>query len=88
MAGATSGSLGYVLEVAPEVVDANVFERLLDEGRRENAAGRPTVALEVLDRAAALWRGAPLADVAYQEFAHAEVRRLEELRLAATEERQ
>jgi DNA-binding SARP family transcriptional activator/ABC-type transport system substrate-binding protein/streptogramin lyase len=77
---------GYVLEVDPEDVDAHVFERLLDEGRRENAAGRPTVALEVLDRAVALWRGAPLADVAYEEFAHAEVRRLEELRLAATEE--
>ena len=77
---------GYVLQVDPGDVDAHVFERLLDEGRRENAAGRPTVALEVLDRAADLWRGAPLADVAYEEFAHAEVRRLEELRLAATEE--
>ena len=77
---------GYVLEIDPEDVDAHVFERLLDDGRRENAAGRPTVALEVLDRAVGLWRGAPLADVAYEEFAHAEVRRLEELRLAATEE--
>ena len=38
-------------------------------------------------QALALWRGPPLADVAYEAFAQAEVRRLEELRLVAIEAR-
>ena len=42
------------------------------------AAGRPREAL-------ALWRGPPLDDVAGEPFAAAEIRRLEELRLAAVE---
>ena len=32
---------GYVLEVEPEQVDIHRFERLLEEGRRANAAGKP-----------------------------------------------
>jgi DNA-binding SARP family transcriptional activator/ABC-type transport system substrate-binding protein/outer membrane protein assembly factor BamB len=78
---------GYVLEVEPEQIDARRFERLLQEGRRANAAGRPSDAVEVLDRALGLWHGYALADVAYEDFARAESDRLEELRLAATEER-
>ena len=35
--------------------------------------------------ALALWRGSPLADVADEPFASAEIRRLEELRLQAAE---
>ena len=35
--------------------------------------------------ALALWRGSPLADVAHEPFASAEIRRLEELRLQAAE---
>ena len=42
------------------------------------AAGHPREAL-------ALWRGPPLDDVAGEPFAAAEIRRLEELRLAAVE---
>src|SRR5438477_9870445 len=30
---------GYLLEVAPEQLDATRFERMLEEGRRANAAG-------------------------------------------------
>ena len=37
--------------------------------------------------ALALWRGPPLADFAYEPFAQAEIARLEELRLAALEQR-
>src|SRR5205085_8395246 len=37
--------------------------------------------------ALALWRGEALADFAYEPFARVESERLEELRLAATEER-
>ena len=56
-------------------------------GRRQNAAGQHSEALATLDAAVALWRGAPLADLAYEDFARPEIERLEELRLVATEER-
>ena len=78
---------GYLLEVEPEQIDARRFERLLEEGRRANAAGRPEEAVEILDHALALWHGSALADVAYEDFARAECDRLDELRLAAAEER-
>ncbi len=78
---------GYVLEVEPEQIDARRFERLLEEGRRANAAGKPADAAEALREALALWRGDALADLAYESFARTEIERLEELRLAALEER-
>ena len=78
---------GYVLKVEPEQIDAHRFERLLEEGKRQNASGHHSEALATLDAAVALWRGAPLADLAYEDFARPEIERLEELRLVATEER-
>ena len=78
---------GYVLEVEPEQVDVHRFERLLEEGRRANADGKPAEALEALEAALALWRGGALADLEYETFARPEIDRLEELRLVATEER-
>ena len=78
---------GYVLEVEPEQIDARRFERLLEEGRRANAAGDPSAALAALEAALGLWRGDALGDLAYEEFARAEADRLDELRLVATEER-
>src|SRR5438045_6786248 len=66
-------SRGYLLTVAPDEVDADRFESLTRAGR--------------FDEALSLWRGAPLADVAYESFAQTEIARLEELRLAAIEER-
>ena len=48
---------GYVLEADPEQIDVRSFERLLDEGRRENADGKPTEALAAIEaRARALAR--------------------------------
>jgi DNA-binding SARP family transcriptional activator/ABC-type transport system substrate-binding protein len=78
---------GYVLEVDPEQIDSHRFERLLEIGRKANAAGQPRKALEALEAALALWRGGALADLAYEPFARSEIDRLEELRLVATEER-
>ena len=78
---------GYVLEVEPDAIDAARFERLLDAGRRANAAGEPADALQSLEPALALWRGQALAEVAYEDFARADAERLEELRLVAIEER-
>ena len=49
--------------------------------------GEPAAAAQTLREALALWRGPPFADLAYQPFAQAEIARLEELRLAALEQR-
>ncbi len=77
---------GYVLEAAEGELDARRFETLLAEGREARLAGDAARAVEVLQTALALWRGPPLADVAYEAFAQAEIARLRELRLTAVEE--
>ena len=79
-------SSGYLLNVDPESIDANRFERLAAEGRRllyddaEQAADRLTEAL-------GLWRGSALEEVTYETFAQPEIRRLDELRLSTLENR-
>ena len=77
---------GYQLQLDLDQLDAHRFERLLEEGRGELAAGHPERALPLLESALALWRGPPLADLAYEPFAQAEIARLEDLRLAAVEQ--
>ncbi len=74
---------GYVLRVAPEQVDARRFELQLRDARRAGAEERR----ELLQHALELWRGPALADFAFEQFAQPEIRRLEELRLVAHEER-
>src|SRR6266545_1972080 len=64
--------------------DVDEFERLAAAGR---AAGDPRHAVELFDAAVALWRGPALAEVADAPFARASAVRLEELRLAVTEDR-
>ena len=78
---------GYLIRVEPGELDAEVFERLATEG--SSALGRRSYAeaAELLAEALALWRGPALADVRYETFAQAEIGRLEELRLVATEDR-
>jgi len=79
-------SPGYLLRVDVEDVDLGRFERLLEQGRRLRRS-TPERASAVLTEALALFRGPVLADVALEGAARAEVRRIEELRLAALEER-
>jgi DNA-binding SARP family transcriptional activator len=78
---------GYCLRVDPGQLDAERFERQLTAGRQALAGERVERAAEQLRDALALWRGAPLAEFAWAPFAPAEIRRLEELRLTALEER-
>ena len=78
---------GYVLELAPEELDAAVFEARVEAGRRALASGEPARAAALMDDALGLWRGPAYADVAYEDFAAAEVARLGELRLVAIEAR-
>jgi DNA-binding SARP family transcriptional activator len=75
---------GYVLEADPERVDARVFERLVSDAQHA-LPDDPFKARELLGEAIALWRGPALADLSHESFAHAEVRRLEELRLEGLE---
>src|SRR5207247_3178767 len=44
-------------------------------------------AAELLREALTIWRGPPLADFTYEPFAQSEIAHLEEMRLAAVEER-
>lgn len=92
LAGEAGGLLrtrpgGYVLQLEDEQLDAILFERWLEEGRELLAGAEPVLAAARLREALALWRGAPLADVARLEFVQPEIRRLEELRLLAVMER-
>jgi DNA-binding SARP family transcriptional activator len=73
---------GYVLEVEDDQIDARRFEALLVRSRTEYRAER----VETLERALTLWRGSPLIDVRYEDFAQSEITRLEELRVRASEE--
>jgi DNA-binding SARP family transcriptional activator len=64
---------GYRLCVADGELDLDRFLQLRSEGK--------------LREALKLWRGPPLADFAYASWAAGEIRRLEELRVVAFEER-
>jgi DNA-binding SARP family transcriptional activator/streptogramin lyase len=77
----------YLLDVPEEALDSERFRRLLDEGRASLRAGRHDEAADLLQRGLSLWRGPPLADLAYEQFAQTEIAHLEELRLVALEER-
>src|SRR3954447_605112 len=72
---------GYALDVEPDAVDLLRFERLGEDSPHE--AGHERAA--TLHRALGLWRGPPLADLAFEPFALAEAPRLEELRLRVEE---
>ena len=74
---------GYRLRIDPEQLDLARFERLVRLAREGELVERARLLREALE----LWRGTPLADFAYETWAQNEIRRLEELRLAALEER-
>jgi DNA-binding SARP family transcriptional activator/WD40 repeat protein len=78
---------GYVLLVGPEEYDAARFEHRLQTARAEADRDRVAEAVTTLDEALGLWRGPAFAEFAYDDFARAEATRLEELRVAAVEDR-
>ncbi len=77
---------GYVLEVGPDDVDVDRFERLYRSGAEQMAAGRADDAVTTLDAALGLWRGPAFAEFT-AEFAVLERHRLDELRGIAQEQR-
>jgi predicted ATPase/DNA-binding SARP family transcriptional activator len=81
----TSGG-GYCLRAEPESLDAVRFDGLRREGEDALGRGDAAGAARLLGAALELWRGAVLADFAYEAWAQQEIARLAELRLLAQEE--
>jgi hypothetical protein len=74
---------GYRLRVGPGELDVDRFRELCDVARSAGLQERR----DALREALGLWRGPPLADFQFEPFAQADIGRLEELRLAALEDR-
>ncbi len=74
---------GYLLDLRPGDLDAEVFTSLVDDARDL----APDEAAETLERALRLWRGAAYHRCTDTELAHLEALRLEELRRVAVERR-
>lgn len=77
---------GYALELDGAVYDATRFEELVDAGRAELTAG-DLGARDRLREALGLWRGTPFAGLEGFRFIADEAARLQDLRLAALDER-
>ena len=78
---------GYVLHLAGEQLDLRRFERLTREAGQALGRGEPEMAFDLQRDALGLWRGAPLADLEREPFAELASGRLEEMLLAALEQR-
>jgi DNA-binding SARP family transcriptional activator/tetratricopeptide (TPR) repeat protein len=76
---------GYRIAVEPPRVDLHRFAATVAEAGAPGLPGGRR--LELLDQALALWRGPALADFADDEWARADIVRLDELRLGAMEAR-
>ncbi len=70
---------GYAVRIDPETVDAERFERFAASAR-EHLRDDPARAVDAAERALALWRGIPYADLSAWAPAIVESERLEELR--------
>ena len=74
---------GYRIGLEPDQLDLARVRVLVDEAR----ASDPSRRARLLSEALALFRGDPLAELAYEPFAQSEIARLGELRLELVEER-
>ncbi|MFF9593536.1 BTAD domain-containing putative transcriptional regulator [Streptomyces sp. NPDC014646] len=75
---------GYVLQLSPDQVDAQLFEQLASSGR-QLLTRDPLAARDRLTRALSLWRGAPYAEFAAHQPLADESTRLEQVRLTTLE---
>jgi len=75
---------GYLVRAERDEHDLGRFEALAAEARDADDAGRRA---KLLAEALSLWRGTPLAEFREEPFAPPAMRRLEELRLSALEQR-
>ncbi|WP_405096572.1 BTAD domain-containing putative transcriptional regulator [Micromonospora sp. NBC_01412] len=82
----TPASRGYLLELARDSIDAQVFESAVVEGSRLLRTGgtaEARQAAKLLRDGLALWRGTAFADIAHWWGATAEINRLDALRRSA-----
>lgn len=80
-----TGPAGYALVLPPGALDAVRFEQLVADAAHALDEDNSPLAASLADRALALCRGRPYADVAYDDFAREESERLAELGLRARE---
>jgi predicted ATPase/DNA-binding SARP family transcriptional activator len=85
--GITTTAGGYSVELEPDQLDVLLFAALVARGRRAQDSGATERASELLGEALALWRGQALADFEFEQFAAAEIARLEDMRLSTLEAR-
>jgi predicted ATPase/DNA-binding SARP family transcriptional activator len=78
---------GYRLRVHEKGVDRVLFERRVEEGRDLLSQDDHAAAARLLRDALAMWRGPAFGELADEEPVRAEAARLEELRVAALEDR-
>ena len=83
----STGPGGYAIHLGADELDLDRFERLTAEARIARDQHDPAKAIGLLRRAEGLWRGSALAELPPTPTARAQVVRLEELRIAATEQR-
>ncbi|HEX4813032.1 MAG TPA: BTAD domain-containing putative transcriptional regulator [Nonomuraea sp.] len=77
---------GYVLDIPPGARDLDRFREQVSAGRRLIGVGRAAAGAATLREALSLWRGEPFAGIGLSAVREA-AGRLDELRLAAVEER-
>lgn len=78
---------GYVIRLAPEQLDLKQFEHRATRASQALTKGDARAAADLYADALELWLGPPLADLANEPFAQISIERLEEIRLAAVEQR-
>jgi predicted ATPase/DNA-binding SARP family transcriptional activator len=76
----------YGLRLEADELDTSRFERLARTGGEALAADRPNQAAKLLRGALEVWRGPPLPEFRYEDWAQAEIARLEELRQTVFED--
>ncbi|CAM3514894.1 BTAD domain-containing putative transcriptional regulator [Kibdelosporangium persicum] len=82
-----SSPLGYRLLIEPGQLDSSQFRDLVAAANSARTGGRPLDALNLFDEALNLWRGPAFGEFAADAFAATAAAELEELRLAAQDER-
>ena len=78
---------GYMLAIAPGQLDADTFASCVTQAGEALDGHDPDRAAALAAQGLDLWRGPAFAEVAFADFALPEIRRLDELRLAALETR-
>ncbi|MFD4420939.1 BTAD domain-containing putative transcriptional regulator [Agromyces sp. NPDC058484] len=81
-----TSSIGYVLDVDPEAIDAVRFERFAHAAAELRSRGDPERAVDECRRALSLWRGAAYSAIPSWEPAVIEAARLDEVRSTTEEE--